>query len=69
MDVMNASGVDTKTFKSHSLRSASTSKSEIKGLCLKDIGKAAGWSRTSTYRTFYKKPIVSTINTVLLPNE
>lgn len=56
---MKEAGVDDK-YKAHSTRHASSSKAAIKGVELKVIKDAAGWSeRSSTFFKFYKKPIDS----------
>ena len=49
--------INTKIFKAHARRSASTSAAYNKGLSLSEIGKAAGWSNFTTFAKFYKKPI------------
>jgi len=54
--VMNSAGIDTGTFKPHSVRSASVSSVSNK-LPLSTILKTAGWSNTCTFRKFYKKPV------------
>lgn len=54
--VMAESGIDTKTFKAHSGRSASTSYGKTGGLPLKDIMQAAGWSNATTFAKYYDKP-------------
>lgn len=59
-------GVNTKVFSAHSTRSASTSKSLKNGLSLQDLGKAAGWSGSSTFRKIYNKPIVQNFGDSLL---
>ena len=55
--IMASAGIDETIFSSHSTRSASTSKAKGKGLSLKDINKAAGWTTTSTFAKFYHKPV------------
>ena len=54
--VMNSAGIDTGTFKPHSVRPASVSSVSNK-LPLSTILKTAGWSNTCTFRKFYKKPV------------
>jgi len=46
-------GVDTNTFKVHSVRGASTSAAMEKGLHIADVFKTADWSSESTFRQFY----------------
>ena len=67
---LQAAGVNIDIFKAHSLRGASTSKADVKGLSLLEINKAAGWSNScSTFARFYQKPIVSNFGEVILnPN-
>ena len=47
-DILHKAGIHTKTFKSHSLRSASTSNAFSGGLSLTEIAKAAGWKNVET---------------------
>lgn len=69
MTTLSNSGIDTSIFKSHSVRSASTSKALKLGMSIGDIGKAAGWSNVSTmFRTRYNKPIVDNICQTILKN-
>ena len=64
--VLKDSGIDTTIFSAHSTRSATTSKTNLKGLSLKDIEKAAGWKNCKTFALFYKKPIVNNFGDTLL---
>lgn len=66
--VLAAAGVDTTIFTSHSVRSASTSKQQVKGVPVEFILQNAGWSRESTFARHYKKKIVQehNLSTVLL---
>ena len=57
-DILHKVGVHTKTFKSHSLRSALTSKAFSDGLSLAEIAKAAGWTNIETFGKFYNKPVI-----------
>ena len=50
-------GIDTDIFKSHSTRSASTSRASRQSLPLTSIMKAGAWRRDSTFRIFYNKPL------------
>ena len=54
--VLNAAGVDTSIFNSHSVRGASTSKAANMGITTEDILKAANWSSESVFQRFYYKP-------------
>ena len=56
--LMERAGIDTNTFKSHSMRSASTSKAKAGGVSVSDILRGAVWSRESTFERFYHKPII-----------
>lgn len=58
-NLMQASGVDVSTFKSHSTRAASTSAATSLGVSVKDIMKTANWTSESTFKRFYLKPILS----------
>ena len=51
-------GIHTKTFKSHSLRSASTSNAFSGGLSIPDIAKVAGWTNLKTFGKFCKKTMI-----------
>ena len=59
-------GIDTTVFSAHSTRSASSSKSLKNGMSLGDIGKAAGWSSTSTFQKNYNKPVIENFGESLL---
>ena len=54
--VLADSGVG-KNYTPHSTRSASTSKAQFLNVPIDTIMRAAGWARTSTFATHYKKPI------------
>ena len=56
--VLKNAGVDITVFGSHSTRSASTAHCKKKGLSMKEINKAAGWSSSKTFAKHYNKPIV-----------
>ena len=55
--VLKEAGIDTALFSAGSTRSASTSKAERGGAPIEDIMKAAGWVRSSTFTTYYNKPL------------
>ena len=57
-DILQKAGVHTKTFKTHSLRSASTLNAFSGGLSLTKIAKAAGWTNIKTFDKFYNKPVI-----------
>jgi len=50
---LKRAGVDTNTFKAHSVRGASTSAAVGKGLHIADVLKTADWPRESTFWQFY----------------
>ena len=58
-EVLKYAGVDIKTFKSHSVRSASTSNAKSLGVSTKQILKRVRWSSKSTWQKFYNKEIGS----------
>ena len=51
-------GIHIKAFKTHSLRSASTSNSLSGGLSLTEIAEAAGWANVKMFGKFYNKPVM-----------
>ena len=55
-DISHKAGIHAKTFKSHSLRSASTSNAFSGGLTLNEIAKASGWTNVKIFGKFYSKP-------------
>ena len=57
VETLGKAGINTKIFKAHATRSASTSAAYNKGLSLSEIGKAAGWSNFTTFTKFYNKPV------------
>ena len=57
VETLKQSGVDIKSFSSHSTRSAATSKMKCTGVPLEDILKCGGWSNARTFAKFYHKPI------------
>ena len=66
VSILSDAGVDISIFKSHSLRMASSSKANTKGLSLKELNKAAGWSdNSSTFAKYYKKPIIENMSDVI----
>ena len=56
--ILNRSGINTKVFGSHSVRSASTSKTKSNAIPIDEILKKAGWSNVKTFAKFYDKKIV-----------
>jgi len=57
--VLSLAGIDIKLFKSHSVRSASTSAAKSAGIPIQTILKTAGWQKESTFRKYYDKPVKS----------
>ena len=57
-DISHKAGIHTKTFKSHCLRSTSTSNAFSGGLSLNNIAKVAGWRNVKTLGKFYNKPVI-----------
>jgi len=55
--VMEKSGIDIKTFRPHSTRSAATSAARRSGVPLDIIMKVAGWSTKYIFATFYNKDV------------
>lgn len=56
-NVMEKAGIDTQVFSSHSTRAAATSAAKANNVSINTIMDAAGWSRESTFRKFYDKPV------------
>jgi hypothetical protein len=53
LSMLSSAGIDTDTFKSHSIRSAGTSKALRGGVSIGDILARANWSNVGTFRRFY----------------
>ena len=64
--VLLSCGIDIQQFSAHSFRSSSTSYAEVKGLSLKEISRAAGWSNETTFSSHYKKLIISNFGSSIL---
>ena len=58
-DVLLLADVDTKVFKAHSLRGASSSKALLKGLTVKEVVDHGRWSLESTWQKYYHKKVDS----------
>ena len=58
-DSLKRAGVDTSTFKAHSVRGASASAAASGGLHITDVLKTADWSRESTFKQFYYRPVAT----------
>ncbi|WAR17540.1 hypothetical protein MAR_032134, partial [Mya arenaria] len=57
--VMCRAGIHVKDFGLHSVRSAVTSKASTSAVPIADILAKAEWSRESTFRKFYNKPVLN----------
>jgi len=63
---MEKAGIDTSTYKGHSVRGAATSKAQSKGLTTGQIMQKANWSRASTFRRFYLRNITDNFQKAVL---
>ena len=54
-NVLREAGIDTKTFKGHSTRSASTSKAGLAGISGTDILEIGSWTNAPTWQRFYNR--------------
>ncbi len=63
---LGLAGIDITVFTAHSTRAASTSKGNNLGLAFRDIAKAAGWRKESTFQNFYKKTICTNLGSTIL---
>ncbi|KAM4807601.1 integrase/recombinase xerD homolog [Rhinophrynus dorsalis] len=63
--IMQLSGIDISLFGAHSSRGAMASKALQVGGRLEDVLRAADWSRESTFRDFYFKPVVHVASQVV----
>ena len=59
LSLLGRAGIDTNTFKSHSLRSASSSKVSKAGLTTKDVLERGNWKGTSVWEKHYHKNIAT----------
>ncbi len=57
--VLRHAGINTAIYGAGSTRAASTSKADRMGLSIDQILQAGGWTRTSTFQTYYNKPLKS----------
>lgn len=68
-NTLTAAGVNTDVFTAHSVRSASVSKQNKKGVPVDFIMTNVGWSNARTVATYYNKPIIDqqehTLNNLL----
>jgi hypothetical protein len=61
-EMMANAGINTQLFVTHSSRSAAASFARKKGVSLKDICEACGWSRERTFADHYDKEIVADVD-------
>ena len=59
--ILMRAGINTNVFKSHSTRSASTSKATAGGVPLEEVLRKADWSGTSSFIRFYYRPSFSDV--------
>ncbi|XP_066932297.1 integrase/recombinase xerD homolog [Clytia hemisphaerica] len=55
--IIGLAGIDTKIFKGHSTRSATTSKASSLGISVREILERANWTNESTFQKFYNRKI------------
>ena len=65
-EVLSLAGINTETFSAHSTRAASVTAASERGVSIKQIMDAAGWSRLSTFETFYHKPPMTDFSEAVL---
>ena len=58
-DLLQDAGVDINVFKAHSARGASATAAYNKGVSMQEILQTADWSKDSTFRRFYYRPLES----------
>jgi integrase len=58
--VLTLSGVDIGVFSAGSTRAASTSKAKEQGASVDQILHMGGWSRETTFNTYYNRPVLPT---------
>ena len=54
-NILKEADIDTKIFKGHSTRSASTSEAGLEGLSVTDILERGSWTNASTWQRFYNR--------------
>ena len=54
--MLDLAGINTKTFKAHSVRGASASAAASAGITTNQIMNAADWSSESVFQKFYYRP-------------
>ena len=60
--VLDIAGIETSIFTGHSTRAAAVSEAKEKDIPLDLILKTVGWKSENTFRTFYDKPIIETVD-------
>ena len=56
--MLTGAGVDAETFKAYSVRGASSS-AALKGVHISGILQTADWSKDSTFKQFYYRPVAN----------
>ena len=59
-EILNLPEIDTNVYQTHSVRSASSSKANLKGVTTNEILQMGNWKNKSTWEMFYHKKVVST---------
>lgn len=66
--VLAKAGVNVSKFTAHSTRSASSAKAKAMGASVSEIMSCGNWKNTSTWETFYNKPIEQGVTSDLILN-
>ena len=61
-NVLGKAGINTKVFYAHSAQAAATSAANSNNVSINTIMDATGWSRESTFRKLYDKPVKAVDN-------
>lgn len=56
-DLMKFAGIDTETFKAHSVRGAATSKAMGQGMTMTQVLEHGNWSKAQTFKKFYYRDV------------
>ncbi|VDI15994.1 Hypothetical predicted protein [Mytilus galloprovincialis] len=57
--VLQRSGIDTKIYGAHRVRSATTSRAKLKAVPIQEILDKAGWTNERTFSKFYNKKVLT----------
>ena len=63
-EMMSEAGINTDLYTTHSSRSAASSMAHQRGLPMRELCEACGWSREKTFAQHYNKELVKTLNVV-----